>query len=26
RGDEFGYLGPAVADEYDQPTSDITMY
>ncbi len=24
RGDECGYSGPAVADEYDQPTSDIT--
>ena len=24
RGDECGYHGPAVADEYDQPTSDIT--
>ena len=24
RGDECGYNGPAVADEYDQPTSDIT--
>ena len=23
-GDECGYHGPAVADEYDQPTSDIT--
>ena len=24
RGDECGYHGPAVADEYDQPTTDIT--
>ncbi|SJI14413.1 phage minor tail protein L [Shigella sonnei] len=24
RGDECSYHGPAVADEYDQPTSDIT--
>ncbi|HBC9552659.1 TPA: phage minor tail protein L, partial [Escherichia coli] len=24
RGDECGYHGPAVADEYDQTTSDIT--